>query len=195
METAVAFAVLLEVLQGHVAVFVEHATGFKERFGILLEVVVIDKVVARVVRRVDVNHLDLAQVVVLEQFEHFEVVAFDVEVLRVIEIDGFLFAGAERHRGWGVRLADGVALAGPVELVAFLLPFDHFAVDFLHEQVLVDGTDRVSVLVERFRDAVREQRLELLKVLACHIRSLHLQFLGHIRSSRIKIMLAGFSNM
>ena len=49
MEPAVAFAVLLEVLQGHVAVFVEHAAGFKERFGILLEVVVIDKVVARVV--------------------------------------------------------------------------------------------------------------------------------------------------
>ena len=60
------------------------------------EVVVVDEVVARVVRRVDVDELDLAEVRLLEQLQRVEVVALDEEVLRGVEVDGLLADRAER---------------------------------------------------------------------------------------------------
>ena len=51
------------------------------------EVVVVDEVIAGVVRRVDVDQLDLAEVRLLEQLERVEVVALDEEVLRGVEVD------------------------------------------------------------------------------------------------------------
>ena len=53
-----------------------------EAFGI---VVGIDEVVASVVWRVDVNHLDLAKVRLLKQLKDFEVVPFDDHVLSRFE--------------------------------------------------------------------------------------------------------------
>jgi hypothetical protein len=50
----------------------------------------VHKVLAGVVRRVDVDHLHLAEVALLEDLERFEVVAFDEEVLRGVKIDTLL---------------------------------------------------------------------------------------------------------
>ena len=47
------------------------------------ELVLINKIVARVVWRVDIDHLDLAVVATLQEFQHLEVVAFNVDVIRV----------------------------------------------------------------------------------------------------------------
>ena len=40
----------------------------------LMEVILIYKIITRIVRRVDINHLHLAHIGVLEQFEHFQII-------------------------------------------------------------------------------------------------------------------------
>ena len=56
---------------------------FAARFG---EVIVVDKVMARIVWGVDVDELNLAGVGLLQNLERVEVVALDVEVLRGVPI-------------------------------------------------------------------------------------------------------------
>ena len=102
------------------------------------EVVVVDEVVAGVVRRVDVDELDLAEVRLLEQLQRVEVVALDEEVLRRVEVDRLLAHRAERLGDRRVGGERGGALAGPVELVALLRPFDDVVGQLLAEQVEVD---------------------------------------------------------
>lgn len=50
------------------------------------KVVLVDEVIARVIRWIDVDHLDLAQIRLLQQLQRIQVVAFDEQVLRRIEI-------------------------------------------------------------------------------------------------------------
>ena len=125
--------------------------------GGLGEVVVIHEVVARVVGRVNVNHLHLAEVVLAQQLQHFEVVALNVEVLRVVEVHAFLAAGAQRVGGRRIGQADGVALVGPGELVAFLGAFHDVLREFLPELVEVNRRFRLPVLVKALCEAVGEE--------------------------------------
>ena len=80
VEAAVGFGVGGEFLS-----FVVDLSGTAEvvfeGFG---EVVVVDEVVAGVVGRVDVDHLDAAGVGLLHDLEHFEVFAFDEDVAGVV---------------------------------------------------------------------------------------------------------------
>lgn len=63
------------------------------------EIVGIDEVVAGVVRRVDIDHLDLAEIALLQELEDFQIIALDVEVLAVKATGSAIFANAIRHNG------------------------------------------------------------------------------------------------
>ena len=91
MEATVAFGVGNET----VALLVK-LSRVGEVFGRRLsKVVLIDKVIASVVRRVDVNHLHLVEISLLQALQYVEVVALDVEVLRVVEVHALLTAGTQ----------------------------------------------------------------------------------------------------
>ena len=154
------------------------------------EVVVIHEVVARVVRRVDVDHLHFAQVVLAQQLQHFEVVALNVEVLRVVEIDALLAAGAQRVGGRRVGKADGVALVGPGELVAFLGAFHDVLREFLPELVEVNRHFRLPVLVEALGEAVGEEFAYSLYVFVHLVGGLHIEFIHVISIFQVKPMEA-----
>ena len=83
-------------------------------------VVGVDEVVAGVVGRVDVDHLDLAQVRLLQELEHLEVVALDDEVLGGVEVDALLRAGAQGAEARRLDGLEAVGLARPVHAVALL---------------------------------------------------------------------------
>ncbi len=99
------------------------------------EVVFIDKIIPGVVGRVDVDHFHLPEVGFLEELEGVEVVAFDVEVFCVLEIHRLLAAGAQRQGDGRVRQRERLALAGPIEAVAFLRAFDEIGGEFLFQQI------------------------------------------------------------
>ncbi len=89
-------------------------------FAVLGEFVGIDKgIAAGVVGRVDVNHLYADGIEFLQDFQCFEIFAFDKHVLRAVEICGFFFAGSE---GAGIRTLEieiGVRFARPIESITF----------------------------------------------------------------------------
>jgi hypothetical protein len=88
------------------------------------EVVLVDKIIASVVRRVNVDHLNFSAIVVAQEFKDIKIVALDIEVLSRVEIDRFFTAGAQCCLDWRVRKEGRRPLARPVELVAFRTSLD-----------------------------------------------------------------------
>lgn len=99
----------------------------------------VDVIVARVVRRVDIYHLNAMEVGLLEALEDVEVVALDIEVVRVVEIEALVAAWAERGVDWGIGGEDCLSLVGPGELVAFVAPLDYLRGEELTEFIKVDN--------------------------------------------------------
>lgn len=64
------------------------------------EVIRIDKLLAGIVRRVNINHLDLPVVTLLQKLEHFQVVAFYKQVLSLVKIYRLLAAGLQGCVTW-----------------------------------------------------------------------------------------------
>ena len=140
------------VWQQAVAFLIGLAAFFFKLIGILGKVVAVNKVVARIVWRVNVNHFDFAQVAFLQELEHFEVIALNIKVFGVFEIDRFFGNRPKRIRGWQVSRYNGFALAGPLQAVAFFGAFHHFVVEFLAQEVEIDGFAAIC-----FRHTVREK--------------------------------------
>ena len=173
MEAAIA----LGVLHHAVALRVELPAVGKVFVRTLGEVVLIHEVVSRVVGRIDVDHLDLAEVGLLQQLQHLEVVALDVEVLRRVEVHALLAAGTQRLVERGVGEQDGLPLVRPRELVSFLVAVHHAAGNLLRQRILVDRPDDLAVLINRLRHGVGKHRRQLFEVLVGLVRRLHPEFI------------------
>ena len=81
------------------------------------KVIVIYKVIPRIVRRVDIYHLHLTEIRLLQQFQHFKVVAFNIEILRVIPIHAILLYRTKCLVDRTQHFGTCFLLAHPVELV------------------------------------------------------------------------------
>ena len=161
METPAGFAIELEIET--VAVGVEVAGRSVEVVSVLREVVAVNKIVAGVVRRVDVNHFDFAEVTLLQNFQSFEVVAFDVKIFSGVEVAAFVECGAQSFVGRSVSLQLGVLLADEIKFVSFLAG-GAFARKNLLEAFEVDGATNFSVVVEGFGDTFGENFFQLVEV-------------------------------
>ena len=122
MKAAIAFSVLYHTI----TFFIVLAAIFHVISCVLLKIISIDKIFARIVRRINVDHLDLAQIGFLQELQHFQIIALDVEVLAVKATGSAIFANAIRHNGTqGCR--DGricrqhrLFLVRPCKLITFL---------------------------------------------------------------------------
>ena len=162
--------------------------GLISNLGLLLiicngiaELVFVHEVVTRVVRRVNINHLDFAMIATLQELQHLEVVALDVNVVRVegtvlaIAATALLGARAKRGGAHGLRLADGIGLARPCERIALPTLVDLVA-ELQPQFIEVDST-----LGEHFG----HQRLKLAQAVINQIFrfKIHLSYLAHETSS------------
>lgn len=126
---------------------------------VVLEVVRVHKVLAGVVGRIDIDQLDLAGIALLQQLEHFEVVALDHQVLGGVPIHALVRAGAQRAGARCQGQLPGAALAVPVEAV-FLISIGDGMVT--HQRLEHIHVYRRSV--RTFSNEFREQGLELLYI-------------------------------
>ena len=124
LERTVDFEALRNLLGDETTAFLVEITAprviFAARFG---EVVVVDEVMARIVRWVDVDELHPAGVGLLQDLERIKVVALDVEVLSRVPILRLTGLGNHRLADRAARLGLGLALAGPGELISLTLAF------------------------------------------------------------------------
>ena len=119
------------------------------------EVVVVNEVMARIVRWVDVDELHLAGVGFLQDLERVKVVTLDVEVLCRVPILGLAWFGNHRLVYGAARLGLCLALAGPSELIALTLAFGHIT-QKIAQRVKVDDALKLSFGVFRLRHNLRE---------------------------------------
>ncbi|MCL2349296.1 MAG: hypothetical protein FWC50_13685 [Planctomycetaceae bacterium] len=114
----------------------------------------------------------------MEQLEHFEVVPFDEQVLRRIEIDRFFGTGYERRNGWLLNKPHALRFAQPIKTVT--LPPGEESIrshaNLREDLFAVDPLDRVPLFVPAFLERTGEQLPELLQLLTCHVGCEHLFF-------------------
>ena len=104
---------------------------------IIAKIVLVDEIFSRVVGRIDIYHFHLAMIALLQEFQDFEVVALDIEVLGRIPILALLLARAQRAGRGRLREAERLALAVPAEAVAFFL-IVHIVAQQLTQDVEID---------------------------------------------------------
>ena len=119
------FGVDLVVLQDHIPVFIEHPTLAPELTRCLTEVILVDKIVARVIRWINVDHLHFAKIVFSKNLEYLKVITLNVEIPCVIEIHTALPVWSKSHIGWRICYSHSLTLPRPSELIPLLLPLDY----------------------------------------------------------------------
>ena len=77
----------------------------------------INKVITRIVRRININHLYLTQIRLLEKFKHFEVISLNIKVLGIVPVHTILLYGTQRFLNRLQNFCTSSLLANPVELV------------------------------------------------------------------------------
>ena len=173
METPVAFGILNKA----VALGVKLPAVRKVFVCTLRKIVLIDEIVSRVVRRVYVNHLDFAEIGLLQQLQHVKVITLDVQVFCVVEIDALLPAGAKGRSNRRIRQQDRLLLVRPSELIPFLVPVNDHSGQFLPQHIKVDGPHDLAVLILRLGQTVRKQLADFLNILVHLIWAVHFKFI------------------
>ena len=133
VKATVGLGVALHRVEHLVALSIKCPTSCLVFVTILCKVIVIHEVITRVIRWVNVDHLDSTQIIFTQDFEDFEVVALDIKVFR-IETSGtpiptytFFGARAQGHGAWRISQTSRSLFVRPRELVSFFA----FAHDFV----------------------------------------------------------------
>ena len=174
MKTAIAFGVCHHA----VAFFVILAAVFHVILGALCKVVLIDKIIAGVVRRVNVDHLDLAQIGFLQELQHFQIVALDIEVFAVKAAGCAILANTVGHHRTQ-RCRDGrigrqhrLFLIWPSKLIAFLPTFYDRIGKLLPQNVKVNGVFYFAVTFY-LGNCIGEQLTDQLNVALYTVKAVH----------------------
>ena len=166
------------------------------------KVVLIHKIVASIVRRININHLNLAEIGFLQQLQYFKVVALNIEVFGGVKIHAasaairfslavcpggnrFIFTNrAQRLVDGRIGKQNGLFLIRPSELIALLVAVHHLAGNLLHQHILINSPHNLAVLVDRFRHRIGKHRRQLLEIIISLVRCLHFQFVHLLQPPR-----------
>ena len=113
----------------------------------------------------------------LQQLQRIQVVAFDEQVLRGIEVHALVPAGAQGFGNRRIGRQQRLALARPIELVALLRPLDDAGCQFLPQQIEVDGLLQFALGVACFGDTVGEQLGQPGDIGGGEVGGMHFEFL------------------
>ena len=136
----------------------------------LMEVILIYKIITRIVRRVDINHLHLAHIGVLEQFEHFQIITLNIEVLGILPVYTLLRVRAQGLADGLGCLLKGSTFAHPSEVVTLITLSDIITqqqAQFLEINCVFYLT---RLWVFAFRKALRTNLIERIHVQLCATR-------------------------
>ncbi len=147
MKATVGFGVTLHGVDSLVALGIKQSAVLLEVLPTLREIVVIDEVVAGVIWRVNVNHLDTTEICFAKYFEYVEIVPLNIEVFCCVEVYRFLAARTKSKIDRLVGETGRCPLVGPSELIAFLAVFERIVRQFRTELVEDDGKFRFTVFI------------------------------------------------
>ena len=99
MKAPVAVQILFEIID-HIPVLIIGNIRRNEIPALHRKVIIVHKgIIPRIIRRIDIDHLHLAEIRLLEQLQHIEIVSLDVEVLAVKRARRAVAPDTVRHDG------------------------------------------------------------------------------------------------
>ena len=105
----------------------------------LCKIILIHEVIASVIRRIDINHLDLAKVVLTQKLQYIKVVTFYVEIFSIVEVHTFLSARTQCLADRSISGNNGLFLPGPGELIALVITFYYVTGEFLSQLIKINS--------------------------------------------------------
>ena len=183
MKASVALVVRAEIIRP-ISFCIVALTRRNELPTLHRKVVVVHKGVRpSIVRRVDIDHLHLAEVRLLQQLQHIEIIPLDVEILtverarRAVPPDTVLHNGAQRHRDRRIRRENRPPLVRPCERIALLAPLHDLTRELLPQHIKVNRRHGLPIPHD-LRQRMREQsphRLHIRRhiIPAVHLHPLH----------------------
>ena len=181
METAIALGV------GHktVAFFIILTAIIHIVRRTLGKIILIDKIVTRIIRRINVDHLDLTQIGFLQELQHFQIIALDVEVLTVKTAGYAIFAHTvschrtQRCRNGRIGRQHRLFLIWPSKLIAFLPTFYDRIGKLLPQNVKINGVFYLAITLH-LGNCIGEQLADQFYISFHAVKAVHFQFV-HFR--------------
>ena len=143
------------------------------------KIVPIDEVISGIVGRVNVNHLHLAQIALLQEFQHFQVVALNIEVFGGVPVHALRRTGPQGLANGPVGLHDSGLFAHPGELIG-LVALQYHIRQQLPQQVKVDRLFQLAVLALGLGHAGGEQSGKFFDVGLRQVRGFHFQLVHFV---------------
>ena len=131
----------------------------------LCEIILIHEVIPGVIRRIDIDHLHLAKIVLTQKFQDVKVVSLDIKVLSVVKVNTLLAARAQSLIDRSIGSNNCLLLSRPSELVSLLIALYNALRELLPQLVKINGLLSLSVSSGALREAVREEPSDFLYVL------------------------------
>ena len=129
-------------------------------------------IVACIIRRVDINHFDFAEVAFLQQFQNFQIISLNIEVFGAVPVDAFLLARTESLADRLVCLNDCLFFANPCKFIGFIALSD-FIGKHLFQYIKIYRLFQLAFFVRSFSYTVREQFPDFIYVLSGQVDRLH----------------------
>ena len=178
MKTAIALRIQFQLANDLVALIIVVSAGGVPFLIPNSKFIIINKVIPRIIRRINIDHLDLAQIGLLQEFQYFQIIALDIEVFTVKAAGRAVLANAICHNGTqGCR--DGricrqhrLFLIRPCKLVA-LLPTLHDGIGkLLPQNVKINGVFYLAVAFY-LGNCIGEQLADQLNVALYTVKAVH----------------------
>ena len=167
--------------------FIQLTTIFHILSTRLCKIVIIQHIVAGVVGRVNVDHLDFTQIGFLQELQHFQIIALDVEVFTVKTAGCAIFAHTvsyhrtQRCRNGRICRQHRLFLVRPCKLVT-LFPTLHDGIGkLLPQNVKINGVFYLAVAFH-LGNCIGEQLADQLNVALYTVKAVHFKVVHHITS-------------
>ena len=167
-------SIALQILYHSVSFYIPLPAVFIIFFYTLIEIIFINKVIPRIVRRIDVYHLYFSKICFPQNFQGVEVITFDVYIFAInvpplctIATDRFLPIKSQCFGNGLICKHDGFPFIRPGKLIAFLPIIYDLRIDFLHEHIFINGTDYVTLFIDGFCDRIGKQGRQFFIIFFC----------------------------
>ncbi len=134
-----------------------------------MKVILIYKIIARIIWRVYINNIYLTHIGVLKQFQHFEVITFDIKILCILPVHTFFRARTQRLVDRCSSLTEGSTFPHPRKVINFRSILHSLAAQQQTEFIEIDYAMHFPILPHRFREAGRSNLVERIKIELCTV--------------------------
>ena len=152
MKTSIAFCISYKTI----TFTIQLTAIFNILLCALLKIIIINKILTCIIRRIDINHLHLAQVCFLQQLQHVQIIAFNIKVFRIVKVHAFFSARAQGFVNRRIGSQNGFALIRPSKLVAFLQIIYNMVTKLLFQHIKINGMLQFALIIDSFGNAVGE---------------------------------------